>query len=1002
MNKKRQTRVPFGILNIGGLVETKPIMNVDDVIGAEVVTPLFCHESFKIKPTFGRHLDKKFALMEDGFHYQKKFRRMVLWDFGDGYTEEGYSVEHSYTKPGYYDISCTFYDINRRAWKNTYKISVVVKEPIPTELRFEQQYTKTEINCSKIERVVRLEALLSSNCSSDLQIKANRIFSQKEDDDRYEEIGRNYKEIPDEILKFSRKSWTFLENTQSFTYTNTIYKENLKPTELFTPSYTQLYGRYIYDESNKEEPIKLELYHVIPFKEVDEKIKTIRVLNPNCKIDDLLSHEGDYDDYLAKFTTVISIIQRYTVEQLPNDVTPIGKRAWVDIFYKNDYVTTEGHENVFTFQYDIEHKNITRELLSSDNYLTMNPLGCKVNIVNNDIQRVKCGVSLDCFLRHLEEDGNYTIDEYLINGLVSGVDIDFYLFPYIEYSGDGEVIEDVTILEEQETDFMADKNMYYIPKDCKITTISPERYDTNSEFNAGDSEAAEDGIEPWLSRLRFTLCDDFNYNILFGIQINDTTKNIEIPISISSLIKPEEIEIPTETLVNENIKELVDVYTNHPMFDETPNVREFFNIVLSGQNMLNYTLTRSKNFLNDFANVKTCYLSSLISMLKMMGQDVVEFEKSSFDGVNDLRDFVRILSINHSELVGHVINKKPDIVVRNDRKGSNVGDEIKPSDILTIKNGKILTLERNGKTYDYKKWDATGVELIIQDKYTFDTKIVNLGLVKDGTIQLRDYNKNWGWNLLLPAEFEVCQTKLKNNELYKETNNGRDLYSKSELNRVKNVKEQLISGYYAFFVLYPNVNKKRVGNYLSNNSITEDIENLDKWNEKWGITHKILMKILRDNGNYKNGKEVVSESIDGGSTYNTRRIIESDGMWGEIDTSLYIDGSVYEETILNDDIDVHGKLQIVGMIYGKGEQYLEIRLDNASVGGKPIKTEEDFLQFLVKVNDDNEIKPTKQIYHLVADGYEGQLSVKLCGKLKKDGNKLIGLLWDASIDLFSK
>ena len=169
----------------------------------------------------------------------------------------------------------------------------------------------------------------------------------------------------------------------------------------------------------------------------------------------------------------------------------------------------------------------------------------------------------------------------------------------------------------------------------------------------------------------------------------------------------------------------------------------------------------------------------------------------------------------------------------------------------------------------------------------------------------------------------------------------------------------MISGYYAFFVLYPNVNKKRVGNYLSNNSITNDIEDLDKWNEKWGITHKILMKILRDNGNYKNGKEIVSERIDGESTYNTRRIIESDGMWGEIDTSLYIDGSVYEETILNDDIDVRGKLQIVGMIYGKGEQYLELRLDNASVGGKPIRTEEDFLQFLVKVNDDNEIKPTK-------------------------------------------
>lgn len=138
MNNIRQVSCPFGLLNIGGLIQTKPIMGTDDIIGSEVVIPLFCHETYKIKPTFNTKLDKSFAMISikddanDGKYYQKKFRRNVLWDFGDGYIEEGYSVEHHYSKPGRYKITCTFYDINRCAWKNSYHIYVSVKEIIPT------------------------------------------------------------------------------------------------------------------------------------------------------------------------------------------------------------------------------------------------------------------------------------------------------------------------------------------------------------------------------------------------------------------------------------------------------------------------------------------------------------------------------------------------------------------------------------------------------------------------------------------------------------------------------------------------------------------------------------------------------------------------------------------------------------------------------------------------------------------------------------------------------
>lgn len=1001
MNKERKVRVPFGILNIGGLAKTKPIMDVDDVVGAEVITPFFCHETFKLKPTFGRHLDKSFALMEDGFHYQRKFRRMVLWDFGDGHTEEGYSVEHYYKKAGYYTITCTFYDINRRAWKNTYHISVVVKEPIPTELRFVEETTKSEVKCSKIERITRLEALLSANCKSDLQIKPLRIFTEKEEDTKYEEIGRNYFEVPSEILKFTRKQWTFLENKQEMVYnSDKVYKQNLLPVKLYTPQYQSLYGRFEYNADNEEEPISLSLYQVIPYMNINEELKTIRVINPNCSIDDILNHDGDWEDYKEKFTKLVEIKQKFTIDDLPSDVTPIGKRAWVDIFYKNDYLTEENHDNVFSFSYDIETVNVTGELENSDNYLNFIPLGTKLKVVQNDLNNVKLGVSLDCFLRKCDETKEYTVDEYLLWTLMKGIDLDFYFFPYIEYNTSEESVEGyVGYRDEEEKEIEKSDLMYYIPKDCKISEIIPEqmRSDvTNSSFDQYSSEIAEEGIEPWISRVRFSLFDCFIFNIYANVVLGDAEKQFDVEIVKEKLIDPDEIEIPKEQTVNEDMKELVDVYMAHPMFDQTQDIKDFFNIILSGQNMINYSLTRSKNFLNDHAYVKTCYLSNLISNLKMMGDEVIEYEKGGFDGVNDLRDFVRILSMNHSDLVGHVVHKTPDIKVNQHTKGQNVSDKINITDTLTIKDGKILTLTRGKTTYDYRVWDESGVEIIIHDKYTNETKIVNFGLCKDQTTTIGDYRTSWGWNLLLPKKFSDCEYKLDEHE-------KNNIYGKSDLERIKLSMRQLIEGYYDFYILDPFVSKKRIGNYLQNSSINERINDPQLWDEEWGIKHEILLKILRDNGDFKHSKTVIDENLnDEGTTYNVRRIVDTNGVWGEVNEKLNIVGDVYHDTLYDSESKFRGKLQVIGIIYGEGEQFLEMQLVDCSINGERVYTDEDLLQFQVIVKKNNEIQATKQLFNLNSESYQGHLSVKLCGKLKKNNGVLNGMLWDISADLFSK
>lgn len=1006
MNNKRTIRVPFGLLNIAGLMKTEQVLNGNVPVGAEVTVPLYCNETYKIKPTFNRKLIENvkdieeyadimdYAMMPDGFYYQKKFRRMVLWDFGDGNTAEGYSIEHAYEKPGRYNISCTFYDINRAAWKNTYYITVVVKELLPTQLKFEKDFTKTSIKCSKIEQIARLEATLSCNCKEDLQVQAKRIFSEQEVDNNYQEIGRSYTEIPNEIFKFSRKYWTFLENEQTLLFqSDQIHSENLIPRDLYTPNYISLYGKFYYDTKDEEEPIKVAIYQVIPYKNIDENLKTIRVLNPNCKISDILSHgknEGeDYQDYLNKFTKVIDITQVYTQEQLPQYVSYIGKRAWVDIFYKNDYL---GNDNNFSFFYDIEHKNITKELLTSDNYLNINPIGMKLNIIGNDYSQLKVGVSLDGFLRNLSDKG-YTIDEYLENGLIKGIDLDFYFFPYIEYGNGAVVLEgtDIELWQEEEISYKNSITDYYVPKDVTIVHVTPtQMVEKGSSEWMGSGKLGQEAITDWLWRLRFSLGDNFLFS--FTVQFDDGSSK-EIEIIKNKLIDPDNIVIPTEKMVREDITKLVDVYMSHPMFNETSNVKDFFKIILNGNNLINYTLTKSNHFLDDNANVRTCYLSSLISTLKMMGEDILEYEKGGFEGVNELRDFVRILSMNHTDLVGHVIKKPYDIVIQNDRKGKNVGDKILLTDKLTISNGKIKKVTRNGKVYDYTKWDSDGVLLIVQDKYTYQTKIVNCDLCGSNEIYLKNYRPSWCWNLLLPSKYDECLERFK-------AENGGDALGERDRERINKSIEQLVDGYYSFYILNPDVDTKRIGNFLDEYTITENIDNPEKWNEKWGITHEILMKIFRDSGNLKNTKILV-ENDDEISTFKMSRMLNDDEI-GMVDTVITVQGSVYKDRLLDYDKHFRGDLQIIGCIYGKGEHTLEMKFINGEVDGVPIKTVEDYLSFTITVNDDLTIHPTKQVFDISGGEYKGTLNVKLCGKIRKRNNKLEGLLWDAYADVFSQ
>jgi hypothetical protein len=122
----------------------------------------------------------------------------------------------------------------------------------------------------------------------------------------------------------------------------------------------------------------------------------------------------------------------------------------------------------------------------------------------------------------------------------------------------------------------------------------------------------------------------------------------------------------------------------HPSLTEKKNLRDMLKAYLNG--IIPQTQSNSENFIDNVANIRTCYLSNLLSQIKMMGEDVIEFENTNLEGINDLKNLVRFISMNHTDLVGHKTDVDWDISVNSDSKGKNVGAKIGIRDTLTLCN----------------------------------------------------------------------------------------------------------------------------------------------------------------------------------------------------------------------------------------------------------------------------------------------------------------------------
>ena len=473
---------------------------------------------------------------------------------------------------------------------------------------------------------------------------------------------------------------------------------------------------------------------------------------------------------------------------------------------------------------------------------------------------------------------------------------------------------------------------------------------------------------------------------MFNVSFGD--RKILMNLVKKRIPSPNKTVVPRELQSEENVDRLLNVYMSHPMWNDKKNIRDMFKALLSNGDYLTRILTTSDNFLDDTANVKRCFLSNLISTLQMMGEDVTLFESGSFEGINDLRDFVRLLSMNHTELIGHVVKEDLDIRVRNDVKGKNVGEELHVGDTIRINtNGKIDKVNNQLVIFD------EGVDIIVHDRYTHDTKVVSFNSAYHGKnfpipdeneeilaspftnpVKIENYEEWWGWNLLLPDSFKTVNNKIIN--LTKKLNNAAISRNtseniKNEIVRLKKVKAEIISGYYSFHILIPTRNDVRKGNFMDDKFVTSRIESTDDWEAQWGISHEVLMKILIEHGFLKNNR-----GHDFDNREDTSVVIDVTKYFekNEIATSIKVDGE--EQTY-----DLSGSVRIVGEILDKTGNLLTISLDKGTIANRDtfhmVKS-----TFECFVDDEGNIEETNEVFSLVGNRAHGKLNLKLGGTIK--------------------
>ena len=759
------------------LLTNKPLEVTDNT----AVLPLFATNLYTIKASVNKP------------GYTKKYRKSVRWDFGDGTIKEGASAEHYYNTPGKYRISCTFYNIDRKPHESKYYINVIVKEIIPINLEFvditnEDLYPTSgpkEIYRSKLNNLLTLQSTLNNNVKVLAPIKPVRVDINE---------GNSYFKIKNNKYYHLERYYTFLKEESDFSYKKNINSHiSLKPTEYFIPKYSPLYISF----ENEDGLIKPRVFvYLESSQDIVDLPSTFKIYNPNTSV--LKNHLKSEDDYY--FTADLERI--YYFDNLPKDSRFCGWISRFNIWYKDDYA---GEKEIY-FSYD------TTKLEFYDNTIdpsTINipQLGLKINVKDSEDYSYALTSNGLLFSSEIKND-LLMIDNYLKHNLYTDYKVECYLAKYIkndvyDWADNGE--EKITWSILKDTDNIA----LLSGTKCKV-----EKDDSYNEYiNRYEIMPTSNNFT-----LSVAIADDksYEYNHVNGKALYG-------------------IRLPYKKYTYIDFDRMLNSYMQHSMYEDKPLIRAFFKQIFETDELFENINNKGFDFFDDIVNHKTCYIKNLQSILEMFGASEMSYNINSFDKINELKELVRILSMQYTTLFGRFETMKNDITIIGDQKGKDVGDEIKSTDIIVCTaEYTVIGIIRDGNYYPC----ASTKHLILHTPFNNETRLVNFYGIKSHLkplnhetlaneygaayyYNLNDYNYSWGWNLQLPAESE------------KMSNLG-----------------NIIDTYYTLYLYKETQPRERKYNYLDNDAIPYSQEpytsfmTKKEWEDVFGYTYDCLMKVL--------------------------------------------------------------------------------------------------------------------------------------------------------------
>lgn len=755
------------------------------------IEDLLCDNSVTTETKFYfNHPEHKFKVSIIGQN-KDKYRAAVRWDFGDGTIIEAPEATHYYKNAGTYTISVTLYGTDGSIHNNDVVSSEIikVKELVPTELSFIQNdsaWDRRDYYISKNNNLGKLQITLGPNIISSPSISVFRCNKNDE---------KSYNDIKNKIYYHLYPYYTFLEKIESFNIDQAPkFDILLKPTTIYIPSYIRLFAKLEKDSVSPKLP-KITFYYLSE-REIEEKDLNLYF----------------YTD-LEGNTENAQKIHCYNIKDIPDGAFECGKVGFVDIWYKNDNAA----DNELIFEIKKDTLKLKNESSLNETYLNIPPLGFtfktkELEISDNRIIKALSGNGL---YKNIKQENNELIDNYLKHNFYKGYTVDAYYSYFIE------------------NDELDNKITYNLYKSKNLNADGLSLSDNNDgidcKIECEDEENDEKNKLTYLKIYKLTPQKDFS--------LYNNEKQI---YKHNNLITLDELIIPSEKTSIDTLENVLGTYMQHQMFDETPKLKTFLKDSIN-KDTFNYIVTKGNNFFDDYANIKTCYVDVFLSMMQMLNEPIKKYKIDSFNKIKDLKEFIRILSMNYSTLFGNIITTDYDIKITNAYKGKNVGTKLEYNDVIFCDKNYDIVGFRHGN-YIHRLSEPTPY-VIIYDNSTLKIRLASFykipsalyenfneqteewRLLNDDFIDnveyiydLNDYEDLWGWDLLLP----------------------------DEINNINN-KGNLINNYYSFYLFNPVVKEVRKNNFIEESTIPyKDGKQIsvDEWNDTFGFTYNCLMKIL--------------------------------------------------------------------------------------------------------------------------------------------------------------